>query len=167
MTEAEKRALIEDLYRTHSKKIAAVAGRLCSNRELAQDIVHEVFLVAMSRIDEFSACENQQAWLFTVMSNLIGRVYRKRKMVIGLQEKLRVYAQEEGYEDGISIEALYGGLMKAETLQLLIWLYCDGRTYPEIAEKLQISLPACRKRIQRAKALLRERLLEEENAASS
>ncbi len=60
------------------------------------------------------------------------------------------------------VNEMYAGLIDEETLSLLIWIYCEGTSYQEAAERLGISLNACKKRIQRAKIALK-RAIEKNN----
>ena len=50
---------------------------------------------------------------------------------------------------------MYAGLIDEEALSLLIWVYCEGTSYQDAADRLGISLDACKKRIQRAKLALK------------
>ena len=60
------------------------------------------------------------------------------------------------------VNEMYAGLIDEETLSLLIWIYCEGTSYQEAADRLGISLNACKKRIQRAKIALK-RAIEKNN----
>ena len=63
---------------------------------------------------------------------------------------------------GISVNDMYAGLIDDEALSLLIWIYCEDASYQDAADRLGISLQACKKRIQRAKLALK-RAIEKNN----
>ena len=56
----------------------------------------------------------------------------------------------------------YEGIISKNDLDLLIWIYCDEMSYQEVADKLSISLSACKKQIQRAKQKFQQAIEEDE-----
>ena len=54
------------------------------------------------------------------------------------------------------VNDMYAGLIDEEALALLIWIYCEDTSYQDAANRLGISLDACKKRIQRAKLALKK-----------
>ena len=65
------------------------------------------------------------------------------------------------------LDAACGGgicvlIIDDEALSLLIWIYCEDASYQDAADRLGISLQACKKRIQRAKLALK-RAIEKNN----
>ena len=57
---------------------------------------------------------------------------------------------------------LYGALADTEAFRLVKAVSVEGKTYPELAEELGISVNACRIRVMRAKRFLQEALQKDE-----
>ena len=128
------------------------------NREVAEDVVQETFLVAQKRMDIVMASPNPGGWIMNTLKNIIGDVYRKRKRLLELQTTLE-YKQVTS-ESIANPRLEYEGIIGQEDLNLLIRVYCEGVKYSEIAENLGISLSACKKRIQRAKMKFKQAMEE-------
>ena len=64
---------------------------------------------------------------------------------------------QESREDA-NVDLLYGDLLPEEDFRLLKRIVLERYSYLEAAEELGISLEACRKRVQRIKQRLREKL---------
>ena len=64
---------------------------------------------------------------------------------------------KESWEDA-NVDLLYGDLLPEEDFRLLKRIVLERYSYLEAAEELGISLEACRKRVQRIKQRLREKL---------
>jgi RNA polymerase sigma-70 factor (ECF subfamily) len=68
---------IGELYRTHAATVARWATRLGGPAVDAEDVVHEVFLVAHRRLREFRPDAKPSTWLFRT-TDLIVRTHRRR-----------------------------------------------------------------------------------------
>jgi RNA polymerase sigma-70 factor (ECF subfamily) len=62
--------------------LRAFAISLCGNRDRADDFVQETLLRALANINTFRPGTNLNAWLFTILRNLVGSDYRKRRREI-------------------------------------------------------------------------------------
>lgn len=60
--------LLEMLYRSYAKELSFYLYSLCRSREMAQDLLHDVFLKAMLSLD--GQHPNFRAWLYMVGKNL-------------------------------------------------------------------------------------------------
>ena len=63
-------------------------------------------------------------------------------------------------EDGIRFELLYENIAELEEFKLIKEMAIDGRSQLEMAQSRGISLNACKKRVQRAKEVLRKKIRE-------
>jgi RNA polymerase sigma-70 factor (ECF subfamily) len=68
---------IGELYRAHAATVARWATRLGGPAVDAEDVVHEVFLVAHRRLREFRPDAKPTTWLFRT-TDLIVRAHRRR-----------------------------------------------------------------------------------------
>jgi RNA polymerase sigma-70 factor, ECF subfamily len=68
---------VGDLYKTHAPTVARWATRLGGPGIDAEDVVHEVFLVAHRRLGEFRGQADPATWLFRT-TDLIVRAHRRK-----------------------------------------------------------------------------------------
>ena len=74
----EERDPAEALYREHFAFVWRNARRLGCTDEWVDDAVHEVFLVATRRLDEFRGHAALRTWLFAITFRVVGRMQRDR-----------------------------------------------------------------------------------------
>jgi len=68
---------IGDLYKMHAATVARWATRLAGPDVDAEDVVHEVFLIAQRRLGEFRGEADPATWLFRT-TDLIVRAHRRK-----------------------------------------------------------------------------------------
>ena len=128
-------------------------ARNFANGDLAEDLVQETFLIAQKRLDRVINSANPTAWLVKTLKNVIGNTYQKRRFIY--TELIPESIVDKSGEHVLSVNDMYAGLIDEESLALLVWVYCEDSSYQEAANRLGISLDACKKRIQRAKLALK------------
>jgi len=125
----------------------------------AEDILQDVFVKIHSNIGALTHKEKINSWIYQITRNTIIDYYRKKKQNTELKEDSLIY--EETLENG-SYEKLEKDLMKM--LKRLPPKYYDalyltdyeGLTQKALSEKLGISLPGAKSRVQRARKLIKE-----------
>lgn len=147
--------LILDNY----KDLERFAAKQLKDRDSAKDAVQTTFLVAQKKINDLIASPSPRGWLFNTLKNIIGNMMKQQKRF--LEVLIPIADCNETDEIRFSIEAKYRGMVDDESLQILIWIYCDDCTYKEVADRLGIELSACKKRVQRAKEKLKYALEQE------
>ena len=85
--EPSRQARFDDLYRRHAAAVAAYALRRVA-RDVAEDVVSEVFVVAWRRLDEVP--EHALPWLFGVARHTVANHRRSSRRRVRLEERLRV-----------------------------------------------------------------------------
>lgn len=155
--ENAKKAFLEDLFLKNYAAMESYAARFFQNRDIAQDVVQETFLIAQIKLDTLMASPAPRGWLFNTLKNVIGNTYRQQKR---LRQLVPLGDRDRSGPLELPLETKYGALISEEDLRLLIRIYCDGWHYAEAAEQLGISLAACKKRVQRAKGKLKKALEE-------
>lgn len=146
---------LEALFLEHYGAMEAYAYRFFHSRDMAQDVVQETFLIAQAKLDVLRSSPEPRGWLFNTLKNVMGNVYKQQKR---LQETVPIQEHDLTEELIPSLTAAYDNLISPEELQLLIWIYCEGWPYQDIADRLGIGLAACKKRIQRARGRLKTAL---------
>jgi RNA polymerase sigma-70 factor (ECF subfamily) len=122
----------------------------------AEDIAADVFAAAAGALDRFRpGATPVLAWLYTVARRRLADEARRRARTP------RLLAAHGSLEYGPDVAA---ALRRAITSvpdgqrRVVVWKLIEGRSFSEIAERLQISEGACKMRASRALERLREQL---------
>jgi RNA polymerase sigma factor (sigma-70 family) len=142
------------------------------NRADAEDAVADVVMRMHKRIESGRAPNNLRAAFFTSVRNAAIDQLRSRnaKPTVALEavadapsEDLSPIERAESHEDSVRLqEAL--ARMRGNYRETILLRFGVGMTVPEIAERLEISLPAAKKLVLRATEQARKRLTAIEGA---
>jgi len=154
---SEENDILKDLYIRNYAKMKLVAKKSLSNLEQAEDVVQDTFLVAQEKIEDLITSPKPEGWLMQTLRNIIGDFYRRQKRLLNIYTSIDNEQIPSKIKVNLHLE--YEGTIDKEDFNLLIWVYCDGLKYDEVAKKLGISLSACKKRIQRAKLNFKKALM--------
>jgi RNA polymerase sigma-70 factor (ECF subfamily) len=89
MLPTDEAAPREEIWQSYRAELVRfVAGRV-NDATLADDIVHDVFLKALSQIESLQNAGKLRAWLFRITRNAIADYYRARRPTEQLPEDLR------------------------------------------------------------------------------
>jgi RNA polymerase sigma-70 factor (ECF subfamily) len=170
-------AAFEQLVRRHDRTLFRVAQQITRNREDSEDVVQEAFLNAYQKIGQFQGKSRFSTWLIRIAVNASLMKLRRRRdrhmVSIDIASERRgdpMPVARELADWGPTPEQLYsrsqwkGILDKA--LQGLRPGYrtvfflrdVEGLSIEETAEALDLSVPAVKVRLFRARLQLRERL---------
>ncbi len=161
----------EALYREQFAFVWRNARRLGCSDEWVDDAVHEVFLVATRRLDEFEGRSSIRTWLFAIAFRVVGRMRRDRAR---RYEHVSRYAAEQSElvadaaRESEAAQYLRQLLLKLNEAQrvVLILAELEGFTSAEIAETLAVPAGTVDSRLraartQLARALERDRSKQE------
>lgn len=156
----EQREMIEALYRELFGKLMLYAMRYLGSETLAEEAVQETFCVACQKPDRICECPNPQGWLVNALRNTVREIRRERAATLALVER---YASKQpiklaATEDGLRLELQYENVAQTEEFRLLVELAVEGRSHAQMAADRGITVDACKKRVQRAKEILRKKL---------
>jgi RNA polymerase sigma-70 factor (ECF subfamily) len=84
----EKTTFITTLVNSYSDELYSWANHKVSNKESAEDIVHDTFLAAFKSFDNLKNKEQAKTWLFSILNNKIIDFYRKNG-------KQKIYLESE------------------------------------------------------------------------
>lgn len=169
MADGDIRALNE-LYSRYGPLILGFLNARVNNQALAEEILQDVMLAAWENADKFEARSKVKTWLLVIARNRAINSYRKRRLpVIDIADAFTLSS-----DDTTPIEAAMRSDRKdrvREALQhlpeaqreVLVLTFYHQLTGPEIAEVLGISLGTVKSRLHRAKELLKQVLLQEDD----
>ncbi len=163
------------LMRKYEGKIFRLAQHITQNREDAEDVLQETFLKAYEHLDQFQGNSKFYTWVVRIAVNQALMKLRKRKTdkTVSMDEGIdtgedvvvrEIAAWDENPEQQYSREQL--GEILDNAVQSLAPPYrtvfilrdIDELSTEETAEALELSIPAVKSRLLRARLQLREKL---------
>lgn len=144
------------------KMLVRYAQKITGDANEAEEIAAETMLKALEKHYLYKKGTNINAWLWTMMKNIVRDRWRRSNRVPTCSlDKLHdgsVPTYEE-YDKWLSDEMLYAlRSLPRRQLSVLIHVVIGGLSYRETAEKLCIPIGTVMSRLQRAKSKMRERL---------
>jgi len=164
-----------DLVNRYERKIFRLAKHITQNEEDAEDVLQETFLKAYSHLGEFQGNSKFYTWIVRIAVNESLMKLRKRKTdrTVSLDESIdtgeetivrEIAVWEDSPEDRYSQEELRGILEKAiDSLRpafrtVFVLRDVEELSTEETAVALNLSVPAVKSRLLRARLQLREKL---------
>lgn len=156
--------------------LRALALRITRNREQAEDTVQDAILKAYAHLPQFEARARFSTWISRITVNEALVSLRKRRHIaqvpldeVSPAEELRAISgqrrqHQENPESRYARLEVRGSLMRAvrgllpHYREAFVLTQVRGCTVQEAAERLQLTIPAVKTRIHRARKQLREEL---------
>lgn len=158
MDEAQER-LIERLYLELYGRLYVYACRCLSCPTLAEEAVQEAFRIACQAPEKLLGSPEPRGWIVMTLKNVIRSFRREQRMMRRtLDDYFTIHAGEEAVKKPQEVAFLSGDAALLEDYSLLWGRVIDGRSHRELAQERNITIACCRKRLQRARAHLRDRL---------
>jgi RNA polymerase sigma-70 factor (ECF subfamily) len=165
----------EELVRRYDRNVFRIAQHITQNREDAEDVVQDAFLKAYENLPQFQGQSKFYTWLVRIAVNEALMKLRRRRpeRMVSLDEEVRTEEDsmpreiadwspnpEQQYNQaelkdilGKTIQGLPPGFRTVFVLRDV-----EGLSTEETAEALNLSIPAVKSRLLRARLQLRERL---------
>lgn len=138
---------IEPLYKEEHERLFKVAYRKTKDRELARDLVQDVFLLAIFKQAKLMQHPKPGAWLMHTLQNLIMNELRSPfRKDMPLDEATEVPARTV-FE---SLDGLLPTQLQAKEREILIWRFEQNMSYTEMSNRLGVSEDLCRKWVSQA-----------------
>ena len=138
---------IAPLYNEEYERLFKIAYRKTKNWDLSQDLVQDVFLLAIFNQSKLMQHPKPNAWLMQTLQNLILNELRERSHSnIPLDEAIEVPAREAC----ASLDRLLPTQLPARDREILIWRFEQNMSYSEMSGRLGVPEDLCRKWISRA-----------------
>ncbi len=145
------------LYTRFAPRMLHVISRYVSDRDCAQDILHDGFIAAFTRLDSLRDADRIEFWLATIMKNLSLK-YLQAQSVTSILDEIPETVEEPELEDILDfatleslIRQLPEGYQKVFRLAVL-----EGKSHKEISEILGIAPNSSSSQLFHAKLRLRE-----------
>ncbi|MFI3225889.1 MAG: sigma-70 family RNA polymerase sigma factor [Clostridia bacterium] len=170
-TDSDKQKM-EQLYNRYNGLIYSIAFGMLSNKQDAEDAMHETFLRILGHLEKLSINDSHKtkAYIVIACENICRDVLRKRKKidVVSLDEWDRGIHSPIDTEDEIietsSVSEMHSAIHSLAPIhkEIIILKYAKDLSDKEIATFLKISASAARKRLERARKALASKLSSDE-----
>jgi len=165
----------EQLVRRYDRNIFRIAQHITQNREDAEDVVQDAFLKAFENLEQFQGNSKFYTWLVRIAVNESLMKLRRRRTdrTVSLDEDIETEEDsmprevadwspnpEQLYNQGELNEILGKTIngLPASFRTVFVLRDVEGLSTEETAEALDLSIPAVKSRLLRARLQLRERL---------
>src|SRR6202044_1036163 len=165
----------EELVRRYDRNVFRIAQHITQNREDAEDVVQEAFLKAYQNLANFQEQSKFYTWLVRIAVNeALMRLRRRRpERMVSLDEDVKTEEDslprevadwspnpEQQYNQAELREILTRTIqgLPASFRTVFVLRDVEGLSTEETAEALDLSIPAVKSRLLRARLQLRERL---------
>ena len=154
-----------DLVRAHHRDLLVYAVTLTRNDATARDIVQESFIVAYEKMDLFDVTRDFATWMRGIVRNKWREWLRKNRRydlsdndLARIDADIALWQTNRALEDNSMFDALEQCLSRLpDTLRAVVdAYYYEGRNGDEVADHLHVAPAAVRKRLQRARTLLKQ-----------
>ncbi len=165
---------LRHLVDKYSDTVYSFAFKVCRNADDAEDTLQEAFLNVLRALNTFNFKSNFSTWLYRIVSNSCLMKWRKEKRerwesfdeLDNPEERIRdSYAQwpdspADAMLDNELREQMDKAVLELPPIYRLAFVLKDleGLSIEEVAQALEISVPAAKARIRRARLFLRDKL---------
>ncbi len=165
------------LVRRHEERIFLLAQKVCASAPSeAEDVSQETFVTAYKKLDQFRSASALGTWLHRIAANLCWMRLRKKKQIATVPIVDKPAENQAGVSaDNLSDKnddparaarkkelqhAVTHALEELPVEQRMVVFMKDiqDMTNEDIARELDLSLPAVKSRLHRAREILRDRL---------
>lgn len=157
------------LYQQHHKSIYALCWRMLADKDSAEDVCQEVFVVLWQKINNFRGESKFSTWLHSVATNVVLGHLRKHKnwlqRVFSIEEPgTQVKEASENLTDDSTLNVLDKHIAQLpERARLVFVLFAvEGYRHEEISKMLNMAVGSSKSQYHRAKSLLKESLTQSE-----
>jgi len=178
LVQAAKRgdvAAFEQLVKRYDRNIFRIAQHITQNREDAEDVTQDAFLKAYENLEQFQGNSKFYTWLVRIAVNESLMKLRRRRTdrTVSLDEDIKTEEDtmprevadwspnpEQLYKQGELKDILRKTIqgLPASFRTVFVLRDVEGLSTEETAEALDLSIPAVKSRLLRARLQLRERL---------
>ena len=168
----EKETLqLRQIYEKYARFMYHVSLKYLDDAHLAQDCTHESLIRLIKYLNRLENMNFRQtkSYIYQVVASTALNMKKVEQRYIPEYDEKRIYMVDNVFQED-EVERAFFEVESREAFRLaeqnlsveekilIVQRYGQGRAYAEIAEFFNISEPACRKRMQRAKAHLAELL---------
>ena len=155
----------ERVWETFHAPLQQFIRRRVSDDATAEDLLQDVFLKIHQHVETLRDVKKLESWIYKLTRNAIIDYYRSMRQTTSLDVPEALQLPEDLPDEDVvselfpSVRAMVMSL-PAQDRQALILTEYQGLTQKELAERLGLSLSGAKSRVQRARAKLKQQLLD-------
>jgi RNA polymerase sigma-70 factor (ECF subfamily) len=156
-------AASEQLWETFSAPLQQFILRRVPDTHSAEDILQDVFLKIHTRIDTLHQQDRVSAWIYQIARNAIADYYRAQRPTSDLSERLiapDAIPEEDVVRELLPCVAAMVDALPDTYREALRLTEYEGMSQKELSEQLGISFSGAKSRVQRARAKIKQQLLD-------
>jgi RNA polymerase sigma-70 factor, ECF subfamily len=153
------------LVRRYQDMLFRHAARMTGDHDVAADLVQSSFVKAYTNLARCRDPERFGAWVYRILANACkDHLKSKRRKDVSIEDQTQIADVGENPAGDLERTQLRAVLNQAvaaspESLrEAFVMKHVEGRSYEEMAELLETSVPALKMRVHRAREALKERL---------
>ena len=157
LKKGDKNALYS-LYDKYSGALFGVVLRMCRDRELAEDLLQEIFLTIWEKIGQYDPAKGKfYTWAYRIARNKTLNALRKSDPLIQ-KEDLGVYKDKEENKEAQDFDGLYMEIDKLEEhhKKVIELVYFKGLTHREAHKEMDVPMGTFKSYVRQALNRLRE-----------
>ena len=165
MQNGMKKPNFETFYRKNIDRIYRyVFFRVGQNRDIAEDLVSEVFMKALKNFEKYDPKISESAWIYRITQNHLANHFRDSKSTTDIEDVKFFLVGDRGEEEMIMHEEtriIEQGLdeLTRDERQIVTMKYLEGYSYKEMADILDRTADALKVASHRAVKKLRKIIL--------
>lgn len=165
-----KKALAE-LVKRYEKTIYSFAFKVCRNPDKAENTMQETFMSMVKSLKQFDGKSKLSTWLYRITANHCLMEYRKRKYEYVSFDDDDALISEDSVADWKNVPSFYtenkelktvldNAIQKLSPEYRIVFLLRDveGLSTEETGKITELSIPAVKSRLHRARAFLRKEI---------
>ena len=147
----------ESTYRENYPKMFGIAIKMVNDKDVASDIVQEVFVYYFEKMENGHTIQHPQSWLIRATINKCVDDLKRRKKHTTLSAATDLADEEKVFEIQQTDVILKQAIAELKPLEMkLIMLYSEGYSYKEIAQITEINFTSVGKTLSRTLHELKE-----------
>lgn len=158
----ESENIIVQSWNESSEKLLGFIVSKVHQKEDAEDILQEVFIKSINKLDTLRPDTNLNAWLFAVTKNTINDYFRKnsKNFTSQIQEEIvEDESSEFSIQDNFCCLEPHINELPEKYKTVILLSEIEGKKHKEISEELGLSLSAIKSRVVRGRELLKEKFV--------
>ena len=146
----------EQLYRLHKGRVYGLCTRLCADRDMAEDLTQEAFVLAWRKLSTFRGDSAFGSWLYRITTNVALSYLRRQKVFLTSlkSENYEEPAVVSPVEEQMSLDKAISRLPDGARAVFVLYSV-EGYSHSEIGGMLRIAVGSSKAQLHRARQLLR------------
>lgn len=153
-----------ELYAGCYRRLVLTAYAMTNDLGVAEEVTQEAFAIAYGRRAKVAGADNPEAWLRTVVVNLVRRRWRRRTMLDRILRREQPAEVVEPPGEHLDLHTAVQQL-GPEFRSVVVLHYLADLPVEEVASVLEIPVGTVKSRLSRARATLAQRLRTEADHA--